>query len=67
VLMGPVRARTGRVANLDQHRQVANSVHPPLAKALGIRIANYLIDPDGQKVNRVPSSLVITNAIALTS
>lgn len=41
-LKGPIRSRTGSVKNLDQHRQVANSVPPPLAKALGLQIARYL-------------------------
>src|SRR3546814_9163737 len=31
-LMGPVRGRSGTVKNLDQHRQVANSVPPPVAR-----------------------------------
>lgn len=35
VLEGPIRGRTGQVSNLDQHRQIANSVPPPLAKAVG--------------------------------
>jgi len=35
VLSGPIRSRTGQVKNLDQHRQIANSVPPPLAKAIG--------------------------------
>ncbi len=35
ILSGPIRGRTGQVANLDQHRQIANSVPPPLAKAVG--------------------------------
>ena len=34
-LVGPIRRRTGQVTNLDQHRQVANSVPPPLATAVG--------------------------------
>ena len=33
-LKGPIRSRTGTVRNLDQHRQVANSVPPPLARIL---------------------------------
>lgn len=33
-LRGPIRGRSGQVRNLDQHRQVANSVPPPLAKAM---------------------------------
>lgn len=35
VLAGPIRARSGTVRNLDQHRQVANAVPPPLAEAMG--------------------------------
>lgn len=42
ILKGPIRARTGTVSNLDQHRQVANSVPPPLAKILGIQIKGFL-------------------------
>ena len=42
VLKGPIRSRTGAVKNLDQHRQVANSVPPPLARALATRIKDYL-------------------------
>lgn len=42
VLKGPVRGRSGTVRTLDQHRQVANSVPPPVAKALGEAIARRL-------------------------
>ena len=42
ILKGPIRSRTGTVRNLDQHRQVANSVPPPLAKILGSQIRQYL-------------------------
>ena len=35
VLSGPIRARSGTVKDLDQHRQVANAVPPPLAQAMG--------------------------------
>ncbi len=34
ILEGPIRRRTGAVKNLDQHRQVANAVPPPLAMAI---------------------------------
>lgn len=42
-LKGPIRSRTGSVKNLDQHRQVANSVPPPLANALGGQIRACLL------------------------
>ena len=32
VFVGPLRRRTGNVKDLDQHRQVANAVPPPLAQ-----------------------------------
>lgn len=38
ILMGPVRSRSGRVRDLDQHRQVANSVPPIVAEEIGIEI-----------------------------
>lgn len=41
-LKGPIRSRTGTVRNLDQHRQIANSVPPPLAQILGQTIKKYL-------------------------
>lgn len=41
-LKGPIRSRTGTVRNLDQHRQVANSVPPPLAEVLATTIRRYL-------------------------
>ena len=42
VLKGPIRSRVGTVKNLDQHRQIANSVPPPLAEILSSQIADYL-------------------------
>jgi DNA (cytosine-5)-methyltransferase 1 len=41
-LRGPVRGRSGRVRALDQHRQVANSVPPPVAKMLALQIRKVL-------------------------
>lgn len=34
VLVGPIRRRTGSVRDLDQHRQIANAVPPPLARSV---------------------------------
>jgi DNA (cytosine-5)-methyltransferase 1 len=42
VLRGPIRGRSGQVRDLDQHRQVANSVPPPVARALAERIRSSL-------------------------
>ncbi|MEB3885446.1 DNA cytosine methyltransferase [Lyngbya sp. CCY1209] len=42
LLKGPVRGRSGRARHLDQHRQVANSVPPPVARAISKEIASFL-------------------------
>ncbi len=42
ILMGPVRGRSGSVKNLDQHRQIANSVPPPLARSIAREIRKVI-------------------------
>lgn len=41
-LKGPIRGRSGRVRYLDQHRQVANSVPPPVIRAIAESIRRTL-------------------------
>ncbi len=42
LLKGPIRGRSGRVRHLDQHRQVANSVPPPVARVISEAIKKTL-------------------------
>jgi len=42
LFVGPIRGRSGRVRKLDQHRQVANSVPPPLANVIADQIIEVL-------------------------
>lgn len=42
VLYGPIRGRSGSVKKLDQHRQVANSLPPPLAQVVACEIYQTL-------------------------
>jgi len=41
-LQGPIRGRSGQVKSLDQHRQVANSVPPPVAYMIASAIIESL-------------------------
>ena len=43
VLRGPIRGRTGSVKDLDQHRQIGNSVPPPLAKAIALKVKEVIL------------------------
>lgn len=42
ILEGPIRGRSGSVKSLDQHRQVANSVPPPVAKVLAQALSEHI-------------------------
>lgn len=42
LLKGPIRGRSGRVRDLDQYRQIANSVPPPIANLLATQIRELL-------------------------
>jgi DNA (cytosine-5)-methyltransferase 1 len=48
-LQGPIRGRTGQVRYLDQHRQVANSVPPPLARAIAETIKEEILCPKSSR------------------
>lgn len=42
LLKGPIRGRSGQVRFLDQHRQVSNSVPPPVAYVIGCALVDTL-------------------------
>lgn len=43
ILRGPIRGRSGTAKNLDQYRQISNSVPPPLAEAVAKKIMEALL------------------------
>lgn len=49
LLQGPIRGRSGRARYLDQHRQVANSVPPPVAHIIATAIKRTLECPKSLK------------------
>ena len=54
-LKGPIRGRSGRVRYLDQHRQVANSVPPPVARVLAESIRSTIECQNSLKFLDTPS------------
>lgn len=42
-LKGVIRGRSGSVRNIDQHRQVSNSVPPPLAEVIALKIREMIV------------------------
>ena len=48
-LRGPIRGRSGRVRNLDQHRQIANSVPPPVACKIASAIKQAITSRNDHK------------------
>lgn len=54
LLKGPIRGRSGRVRNLDQYRQIANSVPPPVAKILAQEIYQRLLCQKFSNFSAIP-------------
>jgi len=54
ILKGPLRGRSGNVRFLDQHRQIANSVPPPIAKILAQEIKRTLLCQNYLKYSVTP-------------
>ena len=52
-LRGPIRGRSGQVRNLDQHRQVANSVPPPLARVMAEAVLTTIGCRDSSKYSAI--------------
>lgn len=58
-LKGPIRGRSGRVRNLDQYRQVANSVPPPVARVMAEAVKELLRGKDAQCQSSLRSSAIV--------
>ena len=54
VLCGPIRGRSGTFKNLDQYRQISNSVPPPLAKAVAEKIREALLCQKSMNSSAIP-------------
>jgi DNA (cytosine-5)-methyltransferase 1 len=53
VLRGPVRSRSGQAKFLDQHRQVANSVPPPVARAVAAQLQKAILRKETEVVSDI--------------
>ena len=55
-LKGPIRGRSGRVRSLDQHRQIANSVPPPVAHKIASAIKKAIEAQKALRAEKVPAA-----------
>lgn len=53
-LLGPIRGRSGQIRALDQHRQAANAVPPPVAYALAVALREALLCPTSLNYSVIP-------------
>ena len=55
-LKGPIRGRSGRVRSLDQHRQIANSVPPPVACKIASAIRKTIEAQEVLSTEKAPAA-----------